>query len=146
MVNNIYVITIIIAMSITILLLIGQNSILKIKNINLSNELFQKEINHTNQLEFLLNKINSEEKEIEEEVKEGFVNFLNQSRDWAFEYIEKVQKTLKEFVNVADRKMNYAEKYHDIDPWQETLVQLIEPYKKLKALLPEEEQDNASKR
>lgn len=146
MVNNIYILTIIIGMFITILLLIGQNSILKIKNINLSNELFQKEIDHTNQLEFLLNKINSEEKEIEEEVKEGFVNFLNQSRDWAFEYIEKVQKTLKEFVNVADRKMNYAEKYHDIDPWQETLVQLIEPYKKLKALLPEEEQDNASKR
>lgn len=146
MVNNIYVITIIIAMSITILLLIGQNSILKIKNIDLSNELFQKEINHTNQLEFLLNKINSEEKEVEEEIKEGFVNFLNQSRDWAFEYIEKVQKTLKEFVNLADRKMNYAEKYHDIDPWQEPLVQLIEPYKKLKALLPEEEQDSASKR
>lgn len=146
MVDNIYTLIIIVGLSITILLLLIQHVLLRLKNIFLSNDLFQKEVDHSNQMKFLLDKINSQDNNIEKEVQEGFVNFLNQSRDWAFEYIDLVQKTVKEFVGVADRKMNYAEKYHDIDPWQETLVQLIEPYKKLKALLPAEEQDSASKR
>jgi hypothetical protein len=34
--------------------------------------------------------------------QEGFVNFLSQSRDWAFEYIETVQKELTSFRNVVD--------------------------------------------
>jgi hypothetical protein len=43
--------------------------------------------------------------------KENFIKFLSDSRDWAFEYIEKSQKTIKE---VSDElKLKGLDKYSD---------------------------------
>jgi len=144
--DNIIIFITILFLSTMFFIVLLQNFWLRIRNIDLTIALFKNQMDHTTQAEFLINKIEELKLNTEKESQEGFVNFLNQSRDWAFDYIDLVQKTIKEFIDVADRKMNYAEKYHDIDPWQEPLVQLIEPYKKIKALLPEEEQKDASKR
>jgi molecular chaperone DnaK (HSP70) len=38
------------------------------------------------------------------EQTEGFVRFLSQSRDWAFEYIENVQAALQEFEEAMNSK------------------------------------------
>lgn len=71
----------------------------------------------------------------EDLVKEQFLKFVSDSREWAFEYIENVQKEISIIVNeiepvVINREnRNYSER----DSLEST-------YKKLKSLLPE--QDN----
>ena len=44
--------------------------------------------------------------------KENFIKFLSDSRDWAFEYIEQSQKTIKEVSDELKNKGldNYSEK------------------------------------
>lgn len=44
--------------------------------------------------------------------KENFIKFLSDSRDWAFDYIEKSQKTIREVSNELNDKglNNYSEK------------------------------------
>ena len=56
--------------------------------------------------------------------KENFIKFLSDSRDWAFEYIEQSQKTIKE---VSDELKNKG-----LDNYSEKLL----------ALLPEMGQEN----
>lgn len=61
------------------------------------------------------------------EGSDGFLKFVSESRDWAFEYIENVQTALRE----------YDEALHTDDA-----KKLNESYKKLVDFLPKEE-DNA---
>lgn len=56
------------------------------------------------------------------EQTEGFVRFLSESRDWAFQYIEGIQEALNEYD--AALSANDA-------------VKLNESYKKLRSFLPE---------
>ena len=55
--------------------------------------------------------------------KENFIKFLSDSRDWAFEYIEKSQQTIKEvseelnkqgLVNYSDRLISLLPNIKDI--------------------------------
>lgn len=59
------------------------------------------------------------------EETEGFLRFISESRDWAFQYIEDVQNALKEY----ESKM---EEGTDID-------ELLEAYKKLIEFLPKDD-------
>lgn len=145
MVNNLYVAITIVALSILVFGLVLQNVWLKLQNIKLTTHIFQMEFNHASQADLLIKKIEELDKNVEKESQEGFVKFLNQSRDWAFEYIETVQTVIKELVDKFDRNMKYATKYGDIDPTQQYLVQLSDIYYKLKNLLPKEEVEDASK-
>lgn len=79
---------------------------------------------------------NTETKKIEE--TEGFLKFVSQSRDWAFQYIESVQISIRDFQDVFHpiAKDYYANKNQPID--QETFGRLVEAYKKLVDELPEE--------
>jgi hypothetical protein len=43
--------------------------------------------------------------------KENFIKFLSDSRLWAFEYIERVQKGLNKFVNDVDADISYFDEY-----------------------------------
>lgn len=75
--------------------------------------------------------------------KENFIKFLSDSRDWAHEYIESVQKGLKEFIDIADREFAYFDSYGILTqqyPNYEAMKKLSEEYKKLKKLLPEDNQ------
>jgi hypothetical protein len=76
------------------------------------------------------------------EQTEGFVKFLSESRDWAFEYIETVQGGLKEFVRVAGPRLEYFDKYGRVidSPHSEGLEDILVAYRELQKLLPE--QDN----
>jgi len=53
--------------------------------------------------------------------KENFIKFLSDSRDWAFEYIEKSQKTIKEVSDELKSKGldNYSEKLLALLPEKE---------------------------
>lgn len=78
----------------------------------------------------------TETQKIEE--TEGFLKFVSQSRDWAFQYIESVQISIKNFQDVFHpiAKDYYKNKDKPID--QETFGRLVEAYKKLVDELPDE--------
>lgn len=79
---------------------------------------------------------NTDEKKIEE--TEGFLKFVSQSRDWAFQYIERVQVAIKNFQNIFHPFA--VEYYKDKDKpiSQEEFGKIFEAYKKLVDELPDE--------
>lgn len=76
------------------------------------------------------------------EETEGFLKFVSQSRDWAFQYIESVQISIRNFQDVFHpiAKDYYKNKEKPID--QETFGRLVEAYKKLVDELPDEGKNN----
>jgi len=92
--------------------------------------------------EILKTSLNSkDDKDIEK--TEGFLNFVTQSRDWAFEYIENVQSGLKKFVNDIEPEIEYFKEYGDITSMQPnyySIKKIAEAYEELKKLLPEEDE------
>ena len=79
---------------------------------------------------------NTDEKKIEQ--TEGFLKFVSESRDWAFQYIERVQISIKNFQDVFHpmAKEYYENKDKPFD--QERFGILFEAYKKLIEELPDE--------
>ena len=121
--------------------------ILTISNIRLriSNKKHKREMDQLNidnllllkKISDLFNELNI--KELEN--TNGFIGFLEKSRDWAFEYIEIVQQNLAEF----DKVMASIDKWNNTygitlggNPHQDKLNQISEAYTKLKSLLPKE--------
>lgn len=58
---------------------------------------------------------------------EGFIKFLSESRQWAFDYIEDVQKVISEL---------------DISLAEANEEKIIEAYERLRIFLPQEENNN----
>ena len=83
----------------------------------------------------LLNNINSDS----ESTKDGFLKFISQSREWAFDYIETAQDGIKEFIDVVGPDIEYMEKFRPPIILEDTQDRLINSYNKLKLLLPEDE-------
>ena len=75
--------------------------------------------------------------------KENFIKFLSDSRLWAFEYIESVQKGLTKFVNDVDADISHFEEYGEAlsmsRPDYPSMKNISKAYKELKTLLPEGE-------
>lgn len=96
-------------------------------------------------LEDYINTIKSlKEKEISDDLihKENFIRFLSDSREWAFEYIQNVQKGLIKFINDVEPDISYFEKYGEVGyayPHYDSMKKISIAYKELKTLLPEEE-------
>ena len=85
--------------------------------------------------------ISKEEQDIH---KENFIKFLSDSRDWAFEYIEDVQKELENFVRDIEPEIMYFDEYGvvgDAYPHYHSMKKISAAYKNLKKLLPEEVDD-----
>jgi len=71
---------------------------------------------------------------------DGFIKFISQSRDWAFEYIEEVQKVLAEFDKEIVPQLEWASNYGRLagdTVHTETITKISEAYNKLKSVLPE---------
>jgi alpha-L-fucosidase len=85
--------------------------------------------------------VSKEEQDIH---KENFIKFLSDSRDWAFEYIEDVQKQLETFVRDIEPEIMYFDEYGvvgDAYPHYHSMKKISAAYKDLKKLLPEEVDD-----
>jgi len=85
-----------------------------------------------------------DQKNFEDSVhKENFIKFLSDSRLWAFEYIESVQKGLTKFVNDVDADISHFDEYGDALSMSRadypSMKNISKPYKELKTLLPEDE-------
>lgn len=78
--------------------------------------------------------------------KENFIKFLSDSRDWAYQYIEDVQKGLNDFVSAVDSDISYFDEYGEVlsmsRPDYDSMKKISMAYKQLKTLLPTEEDKN----
>lgn len=71
---------------------------------------------------------------------DGFVKFISQSRDWAFQYIEEVQTALSEFDKSVDPLLKWAMRFGILNgetAHTKILSEISEAYDKLKSVLPE---------
>jgi len=71
---------------------------------------------------------------------DGFVKFISQSRDWAFQYIEEVQTSLSEFDKTVDPLLKWAMRFGILNgetAHTKILSEISEAYDKLKSVLPE---------
>lgn len=77
--------------------------------------------------------------------KDNFFKFISDSRDWAFEYIDTVQKGLKDFIDIADKEFAHFDEFGILTeqyPNYEAMKTISAEYKKLKVLLPEENRND----
>jgi biopolymer transport protein ExbB/TolQ len=77
---------------------------------------------------------------------QNFIKFLSDSRDWAFEYIEDVQKGIKKFMSEVEPQLNHYNKYGAavegmILPHDFALKKISKEVEELKKFLPEESND-----
>lgn len=76
------------------------------------------------------------------ESSEGFLRFISESRDWAFQYIESVQQAIKQFSKEVDPAINYFDKFGDVisnqRPDYQSMQTISKAYKELMTMLPEE--------
>ena len=101
-------------------------------------------LNSTIQEAFEANIQSPVSKEDQDIHKENFIKFLSDSRDWAFEYIEDVQKQLEIFVRDIEPEIMYFDEYGlvgDAYPHYHSMKKISAAYKDLKKLLPEEVDD-----
>jgi len=90
-------------------IVLGVNVRLSLKNRRLYNQMLQLGLDKAMLLE-KIEKLSPAPNQVEQ--TEGFVKFLSQSRDWAFEYIEGVQSALQNFelamISKDDEKIENA--------------------------------------
>jgi hypothetical protein len=82
------------------------------------------------------------------EKSEGFLKFISQSRDWAFDYIEQVQAALLEFKNKVEPQILYAKTYGTVSaetPHTIIIGKISDAYDDLIKIMPEDSADNVVK-
>ena len=88
-----------------------------------------------------IEKLYKEKSEKELEGTDGFLKFVSDSRDWAFQYIEEVQKALSEFDEKIIPILEWEKTYGTVNgnnPHLEHMKEISEAYNKLKKVLPQE--------
>jgi hypothetical protein len=70
-----------------------------------------------------------------------FIKFLSDSRDWAYQYIEDVQKSIDSIVEKTADTVKYHKDFGSlaIEPYGTQLNVLVDAIEELKTLLPKEE-------
>jgi hypothetical protein len=90
-------------------------------------------------LQEFVEKNNIEFKNDSEIHQENFIKFLSDSRDWAFKYIEEVQKGLESFMlNIEPELINfneYKDNYKETE-YYNFMIRFLKEYENLKKLMP----------
>ena len=76
--------------------------------------------------------------------RENFIKFLSDSRDWAFTYIEDVQKGLTKFIEEVEPSINYFSEFSTLSEGQalqSDMKKISNANKDLKKYLPESIED-----
>lgn len=119
-----------------------KNLWLKFQYADALNKILQMQLDAATTNAFLLDKLKDKDKEesVKTDVQEGFINFLNQSRESAFEYIENVQSTLGNVVTDLSPIVEFHDKYGAIfDTDTRNQMQVVSnSFRELKKLIPEE--------
>lgn len=124
------------------LLFFGTLSISLIKTKFKNKELLEKLLAANIEKALLSAKLATElEKSSNDYGQEGFVNFLSKSREWAFEYIENVQKSLISFQDVVG---GIFQNYKDgqIKDFELAMEVIWDSYNDLMINLPKDNEEN----
>jgi hypothetical protein len=128
--------------STTIAYLVYRNFKIKVLVKSISH-LYLEQLAEKSLLEKEIEKLYQEQKNKELEKTDGFLKFVSDSRDWAFEYIEEVQKALTEFDEEVAPRLEWANTYGRVAGntiHTETITKISEAYNKLKLVLPKDNQ------
>jgi hypothetical protein len=133
----VFLVTVIVALIISVINL-------KIKNRRLAVELVQSTIDHNIALTMLAEELKKNEN-VSVEKTDGFLKFISESRDLAFEYIEAIQEALVKFRDKVGPEIDYMLTYGTAtgDSLQsKSFLKIEKAYKELiKETLPTEKQD-----
>ncbi len=72
---------------------------------------------------------------------DAFLKFVSDSRDWAYQYIDDVQKSLNKFIIDIEPEISYFDEYGAVGtayPHYHSMKKISGAYKELKKLLPED--------
>jgi len=117
--------------------LIAKNITLKAKNMSLTYDTLQAYVDR-NIVAEKLNIALMQKDSAELEKTDDFLVFISQSRDWAFAYIETTQEQINNFINDVGPTIDYLEKYSPPILLDEQRLGIIEGYRKIKSILPED--------
>jgi hypothetical protein len=86
-------------------------------------------------------KLDQEFNSLKIEKNDGFVKFLSDSRDWAFNYIEEAQAANKKFATVVAPQLEWAMTYGSAvsSPHYDVIKSIYEAYKELEKTFPNED-------
>jgi hypothetical protein len=73
-----------------------------------------------------------------EQFNEDFLKFISDSRDWAYTYIEVTQEKVSSFISDVGPVIDYLEKYSPPTLAEDQRLAIIEGYKIIKTILPED--------
>jgi hypothetical protein len=126
--------------SFTIMFLIFKNIKLKIKYTKLITTMLTVGLDNAVLKEKLAESLDfkSATKDLRNQESEAFNNFISQSRDWAYEYIEKTQEELHIFISEVGPYIDNFDKYMDETylPDTESMRKISNAFHKIKVLLP----------
>jgi hypothetical protein len=107
--------------------------------INKINKSFTKLLISHKSLQDFIDSNNIEFKNESDIHKENFIKFLSDSRDWAYEYIENVQKSIDGIVEKTADTVKYHKDFSalEIEPYATQITILADAIEELKNLLPE---------
>lgn len=115
---------------------------LSIKNKQILAKYIQSELDK-NLIKLELSRMIEEKSVLELSESDGFVKFISQSRDWAFEYIEEVQRVLAEFDETVAPQLQWANTFGSVTGetvHTNTIKVISEAYDKLKSVLPKNDE------
>jgi predicted unusual protein kinase regulating ubiquinone biosynthesis (AarF/ABC1/UbiB family) len=132
-----YDIIALIVMSIITVLVLISNLRLRIKNKKVAYKMIQEALDKAIIIEKMTEQL-SENKIASVEQSDGFLKFISESRDWAFQYIEEVQSALKKFDDEVSPKLEYIKTYGTAvpHPLSEVIKHIDDSYSELKRIMP----------
>jgi hypothetical protein len=81
--------------------------------------------------------------DLNEAANESYVKFISESRDWAYEYIETVQEKLTTFATKVEPQLNYYNTYGQTvqGPHLILVKEISDAYEELKTIMPQENKE-----
>ena len=123
-----------------IVILLINNLAIRSKNRKLSAEVIQIALDKAVISQRLKEELDKKDSDSIEQ-SEGFLKFISQSRDWAFDYIEQVQAALLEFKNRVEPQILYAKTYGTTtgeSPHTIIIDRISDAYDELAKIMPED--------
>jgi hypothetical protein len=121
-------------------MLVYKNVNLRMKLSSTTLELLKAHIDKTIISEKLA-ELSDKKNKLEDPSSEAFLKFVSDSRDWAYQYIDDVQKSLDKFITDVEPSILYFDTYGDLmaaEPNYNSMKKISGAYKELKKLLPED--------
>lgn len=131
---------IVVVISFTLALAFAFAYLITLFKINKINKSFTKLLISHKSLQDFIDSNNVEFKNESDIHKENFIKFLSDSRDWAYEYIENVQKSIDGIIEKTEDTVKYHKDFGslEIEPYATQINILTDAIEELKTLLPEQ--------